>query len=355
MKMSEHQISIPTILEVGKGTLNDIGPLLQKSGFSSIVIFFGEGLMNLLGSKVFDSLNKVHIDVLHQQEVTNIDMNHIVNQAFSLPQQTQAIVGIGGGKALDAAKYMALLKKVPFISIPTSTSNDGFSSSNASLTIGGKRVSVSAKMPYGIIVDIDVIKKAPVMFIHSGVGDLISKITALYDWVYEEQHEKGQVDAVALMLSKKAVNSFARTTFENVKDDFFLKELVDSLIMSGIAMEIAGSSAPSSGSEHLISHALDKISEKPQLHGIQVGIATYIMSKVQNHRFERVSRVLTETGFFNYAKTLGMKRSDFEKAIDQAPNIKPSRYTYLHHPPYQEEARKVLHDDKILKDILVQD
>ena len=83
--------------------------------------------------------------------------------------------------------------------------------------------------------------------------------------------------------------------------------------MSGIANEIAGSSAPTSGSEHLISHALDKILEIPQLHGIQVGIATYIMSKVQDHRYVRVETVLRETGFFDYAATLKMKRDDFIK------------------------------------------
>lgn len=88
-----------------------------------------------------------------------------------------------------------------------------------------------------------------------------------------------------------------RTPYESIKDELFLKELVDSLAMSGIANEIAGSSAPTSGSEHLISHALDKILEHPQLHGIQVGIATYIMSVVQNHRYVRVCTVLKGQAF----------------------------------------------------------
>ena len=73
------------------------------------------------------------------------------------------------------------------------------------------------------------------------------------------------------MIAKKAVNSFVRTPFTSIQDDLFLKELLDSLAMSGIANEIAGSSAPTSGSEHLISHALDKMLEHPQLHGIQEG------------------------------------------------------------------------------------
>ena len=80
------------------------------------------------------------------------------------------------------------------------------------------------------------------------------------------------------------LNSFVRTPYESIKDELFLKELVDSLAMSGIANEIAGSSAPTSGSEHLISHALDKILEHPQLHGIQVGIATYIICLLYTSR-----------------------------------------------------------------------
>ena len=106
-----------------------------------------------------------------------------------------------------------------------------------------------------------------------------------------------------MMIAKKAVNSFVRTSFESnsIKDDLFLRELVDSLALSGIANEIAGNSAPSSGSEHLISHALDKILEVPQLHGIQVGLATYLMSLVQNHRYKRIHTIFTNTGFFDYA------------------------------------------------------
>jgi glycerol-1-phosphate dehydrogenase [NAD(P)+] len=144
-----------------------------------------------------------------------------------------------------------------------------------------------------------------------------------------------------------------RTPYESIKDELFLKELVDSLAMSGIANEIAGSSAPTSGSEHLISHALDKILEIPQLHGIQVGIATYIMSKVQDHRYVRVETVLRETGFFDYAATLKMKRDDFIKAIDMAPSIKPFRHTYLHEENYREAAKKLVLEDEVLSKILV--
>ena len=163
---------------------------------------------------------------------------------------------------------------------------------------------------------------------------------------------KAIIDDFATMISKKAVNSFVRTEFKSIKDDLFLKELVDSLTLNGISMEIAGDSSPASGSEHLISHALDKIVEIPQLHGIQVGIATYIMSKVQNHRFERISKILTTTGFFDYVKTLKMKKEDFIKAVDIAPSIKPNRYTYIHVEENRMLAKKFINEDETLNSIL---
>ena len=314
-------------------------------------IFFGNGLIEMFGNMVFESLEKEDIELLHHEELDTTDIEDITRLAFSISNNTDAVIGIGGGKVIDVAKYVGFLRKIPFVSVPTSSSSDGFSSSSASLLVDGKRTSVPARLAYGIVVDLDVIKSAPEKFIYSGIGDLISKITALYDWIYETDKGVGELDDFALMIAKKAVNSFIRTPFESIQDDLFLKELVDSLAMSGIANEIAGNSSPTSGSEHLISHALDKILDEPQLHGVQVGIATYIMSKVQEHRYKRVNEVLATTGFWDYVKTLKIKREDFEKAIDIAPNIKPNRHTFIHEEEYRKKAKELLYKDEILKDI----
>ena len=353
MKASTHRIAIPSILEVGKGNITNIGNLIKKGMFQKVSIYFGEGIEALFGDSICNSLKEANIEISKIETITDINFEKISVEAFEISNDVEALIGIGGGKAIDAVKYMSFLKKLPFISIPTSTSNDGFSSQGASLLVNGRRMSLTAKTPYGIIIDIDVIKGAPDKFIFSGIGDLVSNITALYDWKFEEEHGKVIIDDFATMISKKAVNSFVRTEFETIKDDLFLKELVDSLTLNGISMEIAGDSSPASGSEHLISHALDKFLETPQLHGIQVGIATYIMSKVQNHRFERISRVLKETGFFDYVKTLNMRKEDFKKAIDMAPKIKPSRYTYIHVDENRVLAKRFIDEDQILNSILI--
>ena len=327
-------ISIPSILKVGNGTLNKIGEYLKSEELTSVVIFMGNGLIDMFGDTIMKSLTDAGITVLEYSELDTVEIDDIITLAFDIPNKAKAVVSVGGGKVIDAGKYAAFLRNMPFISVPTSSSSDGFSSASASLLVHGKRTSVPAKLAHGIIVDTQVIRTAPEKFIYSGIGDMVSKITALYDWIFEEAHGAGVVNDFAVMVAKKEVNSFVRTPYE-------------------IANEIAGSSAPTSGSEHLISHALDKILEHPQLHGIQVGIATYIMSVVQNHRYVRVCTVLKRTGFFDYAATLGMRKQDFLDAIDMAPSMKPFRHTYLHEKEYRDAAKKLVLEDDILNKILV--
>lgn len=251
-----NSIAIPAILKVGKGALNGIGAYLKEARLTQVVIYFGNGLIDMFGMGVMQSLKDAGVTVLEYRELDTVDIDDIITLAFSLPVHTQAVVSIGGGKVIDAGKYAAFLKNLPFISVPTSSSSDGFSSASASLLVDGRRTSVPARVAYGIIVDTEVIKTAPEKFIYSGIGDMISKITSLYDWLYEASLGYSILNDYAMMIAKKAVNSFVRTPFSGIKDDLFLKELLDSLAMSGIANEIAGSSAPTSGSEHLISHAL---------------------------------------------------------------------------------------------------
>ena len=350
--MFKDEIAIPSILKIERGVTAHIGDYMKDADITQVTILFGNGLISMFGDTVFKSCEDAGVQILHHQEMDTVDFNDITNLAFQIPNKTQAIIGMGGGKVIDAAKYIGYILRIPFISVPTSSSSDGFSSSSASLTVNGHRKSLPAKMAYGILVDTDVIKSAPVRFLYSGIGDMVAKISSTYDWQHEEDMGYDEVNDFAFMIAKTAVNSFVRTPFESINEDLFLKELLDSLAMSGVANEIAGSSAPTSGSEHLISHALDQLLEHPQLHGVQVGIATYIMCKICDHRWKRIDTVFTKTGFWDYCATLELKVEDFKNAIDMAPQIKPYRHTYLHEEKYRTMAKELLTYDEHLKAIL---
>ncbi|MCH4886618.1 iron-containing alcohol dehydrogenase family protein [Acidaminobacter sp. JC074] len=349
--MISQAIAIPRLIESKYHALNDLPGALKAHGFKRVLFTVGNGIEDLFKEKISHLTSEPELIITGPVILEELDVEKLAPMAYDFPNY-DVIVSMGGGKAIDSGKYTAFLKGIPFISIPTSISNDGFASSGASLMIEGKRKSVSAKMPYGVIADLSILSTAPERFYYSGLGDVVSKITASYDWQYEANRGVGSVDHFALLTSKKSVNSVVRLPRPYIEEGLFLKEVVDSLIMSGISMEVAGSSAPASGSEHLISHAMDRLAPGEYLHGIQVGIATYIMSLTQDYRVNRVRTFLSDTGFFDYVKTFEIPKQLLVDAIRLAPSIKPNRHTTLHEQKYVEKAIKYLDEDRILRSIL---
>lgn len=339
-------IPIPAILQISEGSIYSLEDTLVKHGFTNVLILFDEFTFSSIRESLRSRFHKVKAD--EKLMPSKLEINELLKMAYSL-KPYDSVIAIGGGTVIDYGKYISFLRRSPFISVPTSASNDGFASSNCSLLVNGKKTTVPARVPYGIIADLDVIHNVPNHFLLAGIGDLASNITALYDWEFEEKNGYGTVNAFAHMLSKKAVNSFIRTPMTDIRSRIFLKELISSLTMGGISTVISGNSSPISGSEHLISHALDKISTSPQMHGIQVGVATYIMANVQNHRAERILKIFTRTGFFDYVQSLSFNKKEYKQAIEMAPQIKPNRFTYLHVEEYRQKALQFIEEDPIMQ------
>ncbi|MFJ5714424.1 iron-containing alcohol dehydrogenase family protein [Neobacillus sp. NPDC093127] len=341
-------VPIPAILEIGKGTVFNLDRILKQHGFANAVFLFDEFTYQTYSQDILNSISDVKISALLME--SGLDIQDLIKKAFEM-ERYDVVIAMGGGTVIDYGKYIAFSRRSPFLSIPTSASNDGFASSNCSLIVNQKKTTVPARVPYGIIADLEIIQHVPNRFILAGIGDLLSNITALYDWEFEEQHGAARMNHFAYMLSKKAVNSFIRTPMTDIRNPILLKELISSLTLGGISTVISGNSSPISGSEHLISHALDKIALQPQMHGIQVGIATYIMANVQDHRAERMMKVFTRTGFFDYVKGLGLNKEEYRQAIEIAPTVKPNRYTYLHDEVFRQKALRFLDEDEMLQEI----
>ena len=350
---TSRQIEIPYLLKVGNGKILKVGKYLFDKDILRISLYMGDGIENLIGEPLRSSLRKYGIEIAHEQIVTSVDIDDITHSAFSLPP-IAAIVGVGGGKALDFAKYTAHLLKIPFISIPTAISNDGFGSPLCSLTVLGKKKSVKSGSPFGIVIDLDVIKNSPDIFLYSGIGDMLSKTTALIDW--RAACDRG-LDRFVDFSSLLAYNSldilFLKHSYD-IRCENFQRSLASSLMMSGLAMEIAGSSRPASGSEHLISHALDKVCAKPKMHGIQVGVATYLCALLQgNANVESIKDVLEKTGFLNCVKNDPFSHREFVEALKLAPSIKSNFYTVLSEPDSFDKALEFIRDDSFLNAVIV--
>ncbi|MCC8189611.1 MAG: iron-containing alcohol dehydrogenase family protein, partial [Planctomycetes bacterium] len=262
-----------------------------------------------------------------------------------LPRKVKAVVVIGGGKALDTAKYIAFLAKLPYLAVPTSLSNDGFCSPQSSLTIAGQRRSLPAKLPQGVIVDVEVCLGAPKSLWLSGVGDLVSKLTAVADWKLAFHTVGEPVDDLAALLSDATVHQFVGAPTFDVRGTTLL---ATALMLNGIAMEICGSSRPASGSEHLISHALDAISARPRLHGLQVGVASYLASRLQNRQDDTIDVLFRKTGFWDEIRRDPFSRDEWLEAVRLAPGMKENYYTVLSTRDCLPEVERLIDTDPSL-------
>ena len=110
------------------------------------------------------------------------------------------------------------------------------------------------------------------------------------------------------------------------------------LVSSGVAMTIAGSSRPASGSEHKFSHALDRIAKRPALHGEQCGVGTIMMMYLHSGNWEEVRDSLLAIGAPTTARALGVTDQEVVDALVHAHEIAKERYTILGDTGLTEEA-----------------
>ncbi len=341
-------ITIPTLVRIKSGTLDRLGVYVTRGQFKTVVLVLNKGLDAVLVNRVEQSLAQEGIRVLQRTEVLASSFEQAQDVFQSLPHNTGVILGLGGGKALDVAKYVAFLSRLPYIAVPTALSNDGFCSPQSSLEFKGKRRSFPASMPYGVVVDTQVCLNAPKILWLSGIGDIVSKITAVYDWKLAFKVKGTQVDDFAALLSDATVFQLMAKPDHDLEG---IRLLATALMLNGIAMEICGSSRPASGSEHLISHAYDLCSKRPRLHGLQVGVATYMISLLQGRGAERIAALFTATGFWDAVREDPFDRAEWIEAIKRAPFVKADFTTILSEKDHTEALVKIMDTDPCLKGI----
>jgi len=205
---------------------------------------------------------------------------------------------------------------------------------------------VQQKLYQLLLLDTELILKGPSALIKAGIGDTISNYSALIDWKFACDRKKDEMNGYAYMMSKNSLDALMKTQYDSIGPDF-IEVLANSLVLSGVAMDFAGSSRPVSGSEHLFSHALDYYSKKQNLHGIQVALGTVAMLMLINEDYTDVVNYLKKFEVDINPEHLGIDCETFVYCIQNAASMRTNRYTYLDETDLSEEKVK-----KVYKQLL---
>jgi len=326
----KHRIELPKVVLAGDEVISSVGEELKKLGIKSVLITTSKTPYSLFKEKISSSLKSENINfnfIIDSFKKHEESINFILSHDLS---GYDAIIGFGGGKVIDIAKIVSEKSGKNFISVPTVPSHDGIASPLVSIPAKDRYYSRFSLTPLAVFADTSILSTAPQVYISSGFGDVIGKLTAVKDWrlahlitgEYYGEYAAQQAKLCAESVMKKAEEIGCRT-------EDGVRTLVEALITCGIVIAIAGSSRPCSGSEHLFAHALDYVADFPSLHGLEVGIGTILMSYLHDLDWLSIRESLKKARAAVSAKEIGVDETHIIKALSLAAKIRPERYTIL--------------------------
>lgn len=265
------------------------------------------------------------------------------------------VLAVGSGTINDIAKSVSTALGVDCGVLATAASMDGYCSKGAALMRGGFKVTDEVHAPKDILIDLDIVRRAPRIMTAAGFGDIIGKYTALTDWRMANAVKGEEVNECAYSLMAKALNECvgAFDALTRYEDDAVAK-LTDALIVAGLSMAECGNSRPASGSEHHQSHFLEmdfiRRGERVPLHGLKVALGTLVSLELYNYlkngnadfsgadkvralaqklpEIEQVKGMLVKMGCPVRFSQIGVRRETMEQMLENAYSVR-DRYTVL--------------------------
>lgn len=243
-----------------------------------------------LGGEVFRALKNCFGAVFILLPGVPVADNETVEFIRSESSTCDALVAVGGGTVNDVCKYAAFTDGKPYIVCPTAASMNGYLSANASITFDGYKKTVKAAMPKAVLCDLGVIAAAPVRLSKSGLGDCLARPTAQADWLLSHLLLGTAYDDTPFQLLREVEDIL----FDNAggiakRDPASIEVLLQTLLLSGLGMTIAGGSYPASQAEHMVAHAYGMMRKNSEfgvqssvtLHGEEIGVTALAMARMQ--------------------------------------------------------------------------
>lgn len=280
-------------VSVRKDALSDLPKFVKELGFHSLYLVSDHITYGIAGQKCMDILAQAGIRAeIIQLTHLEFDEATLGELVIHMPQDCDLVVAVGTGTINDMTRYFSFKLGRPFFTVATAAPMDGFASSIAAIHVNHLKTTFQAQTPLAVIGDTEILKNAPYPMIAAGLGDLLGKCTCLCDWrlshIITGEH---QCERIMELVENCVQDLLPVAGRAKERDPKVLGDIMEGLVLTGVAMSLYGNSRPASGCEHHMSHywetILEQRGQRPAPHGAQVGVGTVLVLKAVELLLER--------------------------------------------------------------------
>lgn len=287
-----HECELKAV-ECDSGNVNRAGQLLAKHDFPRHILLVADENTMAAADGITLSLDKAGYRVKTKlyKDLRVADMEQ-VRELEPLMQDVDGVLSVGTGSLNDICRLSTFRQKKDFAIFATAPSMDGFASGSTPITENNFKVSYTAHQPSVIITDTSILAASPQVLKSAGFGDMIAKYTGLVDWQVSNLTTGEYLCKRIFDLTRDALMRIVALADKITQtDEEAAAAVFESLVLTGIAMRVAGCTRPGSGTEHVVSHFWEckKLEEGhiSDFHGKKCGVATVLVNRVYH---EMVSR-----------------------------------------------------------------
>ena len=292
-------------LRIGRGVSIGIGKELGKYVVTTMEIPW-----NIIKNDIGKSPEKVI-------NVTSVEKQWIEDQIKELPE-FDTIVGIGGGMAIDVAKYISWKLNKKLVSIPTILSVDAFTTPAAGVRVNHDVEYLGIASPNPLIIDYDLLRSAPKELNIAGVGDLFSIHTASFDWQYANSRGKSEYPFSQNAVDNgKKILEFIYDNIGNIKEnnDNGLRSIVEAYISLNTICLPIDHFRIEEGSEHYLFYELEERLKRSFIHGNIIGLGIYLLSRLQKNDPLFITEMMNNSGLIYHPNSMNIKREDLRESL----------------------------------------
>jgi glycerol-1-phosphate dehydrogenase [NAD(P)+] len=343
----------PREIIVGHKTTSQVAELCQRISKGNNVLIVSDKITKRIAASKIAKILKKNDYVVSEKLISSASINQVNSVInFMADNDIEIVLGVGGGSVIDVSKFAAHETEQSFVSIPTCASHDGIASPRASLKHRKGSVSKNATSPLAVLADTEIINKAPFRMLAAGCADVISNIPAVLDWNLAHRLKNEEYSSHAAVLAETAaqlVIDHADEIKPDVEKSVWFA--VKAMIVSGVAMSVAGTTRPASGAEHMFSHMLDHLGpgimlkgkrKQLPLHGEQCGIGAIMTMYLHGGDWQTIRNSLQKIGAPTTSEELGVSKKKIIEALVRSTEIRPDRYTILGEHGLTKEAARTL-------------